>query len=553
MCSIFTVISKNNYVDKDKCRSSQKISQTRGPDLAYYYTNKNLYIGCNVLSINGTPDSTYYKHSNLFLAYNGEIYNSHKNTLPDTNYVLTQFIEKESNYKDVLYELDGMFGIVLYNNNTDEVVIARDVQGEKTLYVYEDSELFIISSTLACIEAYLNELVLDPKLQHFYLHTRHFLTYNRTIYKNIRQVSPGSYIIYNTKTHTHKTFFYKKLIDAYCENTLYINNSKTQAELVEELDYLLDKNIKQMMPDRKYSVSFSGGIDSSLIAAYINKYSSDFLPIAINCVGKDYITPDLTPFNQYITPRITTLNITEKEWYGSLWKTYEILRMPLPSHNYCTKKILAEYLNKNNIKVCFGGEGADELFGGYNFYNHICNDSKNISPYSSFIEQNHITNNKFTDVLSRYLNSVWQYYYKITNDTVVATSLTDTFMVVADDGLRNNDQICGYYGIEGRSPFMRWDIIKFAINLPPQYKRGKILLRDLFSKYYPGITIKEKQGFAGFPCESYKYFYKKKTDFDVIPQLDVNSFAETPAMFWKLLNLQYFYECYSSRYIFNHS
>jgi asparagine synthase (glutamine-hydrolysing) len=553
MCSIFTVVNKRTYIDVERCQKAYATSQLRGPDYSYTYIKNNMFVGCNVLSVTGVPKDNYFKHNNLFLAYNGEIYNEYNHIIPDTNYILNKFAKCRRDYSKVLSNLDGMFGIVLYDEHTNNLVIARDVQGEKTLYVYEDENQFIISSTLIGIDTYIGGLQIDYTLHNYYLHTRHFLTYNRSIYKNVRQVQPGSYVTYNTIDNTQKKYIYKRLTDAFCEKTLYENDKRSQSDLVEELDYILDRNVKQMIPRRACSVSFSGGIDSSLIAAYVNKHTSDFLPIATNCIGKDYIASDLACFSDDIKPLIITLNITEKEWYDALWETYKILRMPLPSHNYCTKKILAEYLNKNNVKVCFGGEGADELFGGYDFYHNISNTSKNTSPYSSFIECNIHDKNVYTEALSVYLNRVWQHFYKITGNSVLATSYTDTFLVVADDGLRNSDQICGHYGIEGRSPFMRWDIIKFALNLPSKYKRGKVLLRDLFSKYYPNVKISEKQGFAGFPCESYKYFYKKKSDFDILTQLNIKHEIHTPVMLWKVLNLQYFYECYNSRYIFNHS
>lgn len=553
MCSIFAVVDKKRGIDIERCRNAHTASILRGPDYAYTYIQDNIFIECKVLSITGTTNNSYFKHNNLFLAYNGEIYQDYEYKLPDTNFILKEFKECNGDFKGVLRQLDGMFGIVLHDSNTNELVVARDVQGEKTLYIYESEECIIISSTIACIDVYVGGLSINYRLNNYYLHTRHFLTYNKSIYEDVQQVQPGSYIIFNTKNFTRKKTIFKTLADAYCEETLQKNITRPYKDLLEELDHLLDKNIKQMIPKRACSVSFSGGIDSSLIAAYMNKYTSEFLPIAINCIGKDYITQDLSAFKHHITPTISTLNITEKEWYDALHETYKIVRMPLPSHNYCTKKILTKFLKQKNIKVCLGGEGADELFGGYDFYCNIQNEATNISPYSSFIQHSMYDNEEHPADLAKYLNKIWNYYYKLTGDTVAATSYTDTYLVVADDGLRNSDQIYGYYGIEGRSPFMRWEIIKFAFNLPSKYKRGKVLLRDLFHKYYPNVKIHKKQGFTGFPCESYNYFPKKIHNFDVLALHNITNIPKTPALLWKLFNLQYFYECYNSRYICNHS
>ena len=376
------------------------------------------------------------------------------------------------------------------------------------------------------------------------------MTYNKTIYKNITQVSPGTYIKYNLLTHDHTRHAFSSLFTLIDKDEIKQNSKKSEEELTNELDLLCKKNIAQMIPQRKSCVSFSGGIDSSLIAYYIALFTDNCELIATNCRNKDYISNDLAEFQQYFKQSITTIDIEAQQWNSMLREAYSILRTPLPSHNYCTKAIFANFLQKKNIKVCFGGEGADELFGGYNFYKDLDNVNFNNSPYSSYIDTpvNHVWNN---DRLKTYLNAVWQKAYTLTGNHLLATSFADYYLEVVDDGFRNSDQICGWYGIEGRSLFGRREIIKFALNLPEKYKRGKILLINLFKKYFPSIDIKSKQGFAGFPNEAKAFYPKPYQRFQIPSLLNTKTFEETKEIAWKLLNTELFYECRNSGYINN--
>ncbi len=541
MCNIFIAVSTNEPLDIQRCLKAMNAAKSRGPDFRYYNTpTSNIFLGCDVLSIVGNKtNKKYYAKNNIELYYNGEIYNIDlKSNISDTE-ALVQLFDKDDNILSTLKKLDGMFGLVIYDKNKNLLYCARDVIGEKTLYVYHTDKLHIISSTLSSILSFVTDLDLNYDILNRYLHTRHLLTYNQTVYKNIYQIPPGVCETYDIKTNTKVRNTYESLSDYITET------DDCEQDLIGQLDYLLDVNIKQMLSDKKIATSFSGGIDSSLIAWYIAQHTDNLNLFGTNCVGKDYISNNLKEFNE-IFGSINIINIYEKEWFLNLEKAYKILCTPLPSHSFLTQLILTQHLKNKNIQVCYNGVGADELFGGYNAYNtDIAN--KNVSPYSTInkIPINHVYNPKD---LESDLSQPWEYAYSATKSNILAMSYADTVIELIDDGLRNSDQISGWYGIESRSPFVRKDILKFAFSLPERYKRGKPLLKALFKQKFPNITIKKKQGYAGFPNETKRFIKTPFKKFPIVNILNLNSFKYTKQVKWKLINLHLFYESYYSGY-----
>jgi asparagine synthase (glutamine-hydrolysing) len=545
MCSIFAAVSKNNKrLDHNICVDSLKTTKSRGPDNTYYTYTGNVFVGVNVLSLTGTTTVNDYTNDRCIFSFNGEIYNYNKLYKSDTEELFTK-LNATSNKCEVTRNIQGMFCYVFFDKTTHELYLARDVFGEKTIYIYEDENLIIASSTLHGIERYIGKLRIKRNLIDAYFHTRHFLTYNDTVYENVRQIAPGTIETYNIMTHKKVIQTYECITDYIDKQQIRLYDHAKESDLVEELDNILNKVIKQMISQHHQGVSFSGGIDSSLIAYYVAQHTDNYTLIGTNCIGKDYISNDLEKFQQYFNNKIITLDITEQQWCQAIHDAYNITLQPLGSHNYCTKLFLSKFLQKSGVKILFGGEGADELFGGYDFYCKIDKDLRhNTSPYSSKLKVN-IEEAKYIEpFVQEHLDRVWDQAYSCYEDTVQATSLADTVLVVSDDGVRNSDQISGWFSVEGRSPFLHKDVLKFALNLPSKYKRGKPLLKQLFKRKFPNINIQKKQGFAGFPNETLKY----NTHQNILKANNVDDIIKyDAATLWKLLNIHYFYESYNNR------
>ena len=163
MCGIFIVINKKSQqLNLSKCNKSLNEMYRRGPDWSFYKTiNKNIFIGQVVLSMTGKIQKDIRQHysisNNYFIVFNGEIYN-YKDL---SSKYLNQKVDKDSsdtkilaslfdfkNIKQINSLLDGMYAYVVYDRKKNQLIIGRDPQGEKSLYIYENEKMIIISSEI---------------------------------------------------------------------------------------------------------------------------------------------------------------------------------------------------------------------------------------------------------------------------------------------------------------------------------------------------------------------------------------------------------------------
>ena len=202
MCGIFLAFSKKgNPLPQERCKKASYELYNRGPDFFKYsfLRNKTLYISNTILSITGLPDKNYRIqqsiNKNYFLSYNGEIYNyldlckkylpnfTNKENITDTKVLLN--LHEKIKYNSIPKLLNGMFAYVVYNNKKDELIIANDVQGEKNLFFFENSEFLIISSTITAILKFNKSYDLDETTIKDYFTTRHYMPNKKTCFKNI--------------------------------------------------------------------------------------------------------------------------------------------------------------------------------------------------------------------------------------------------------------------------------------------------------------------------------------------------------------------------------
>ena len=161
MCGIFIVVNKKSQpLNISRCKKALNKMRRRGPDWDFYKTiRKNIFLGQVVLSMTGKIKKDigqhYSKSKNYFIVFNGEIYNYkdlsinylNKDTsknISDTNVLVNLFDFKYK--KDINQILDGMYAYVVYDKKKNQLIISRDPQGEKSLYVYENDKVIVISS-----------------------------------------------------------------------------------------------------------------------------------------------------------------------------------------------------------------------------------------------------------------------------------------------------------------------------------------------------------------------------------------------------------------------
>ncbi len=574
MCGIFLAIPKDNSrINRKSCQEALDYLKKRGPDWHFTSLEKRKFFGQTILSMTGTTvgkkESHVSNNKRYLILFNGEIYNykrlarkyniNLKETHSDTYLLVNSFNSK--NVINFFSELDGMFSIVIYDRFKDKVYIARDIQGEKTLHLYEDKNFILVSSEINAIKIFLKKNKLSYYWLQTYLNTRHFLQLDKTIYKNIKIIEPGE--ILEIKSNSKITKLDKMNIhDLISEKIYYKNLIRNEEDLVNELDYIFKKNIKEMVPNKRDFCSIlSGGVDSSLVSYYLSKISKPQSYLSINHIGKDKISNQIGYFKKYFGNNIKSLKVNEKKYYENLIESLKICSSPINSHDFPGKLILAREAKLLGSKAIFGGDGADELFGGYETYRKKINKIKdNNSDYSKYFRNKiKFSNNKDyfkTQLLNRWNKCLDSYHFLKNGEerNRLAMMLNDSSIQLSSVGLRGCDLMFMNYSIESRSLFLRKDVIKFALNLPLKFKINKnkrdrlgtkIILKKLFIKYFSKKLLLPKQGFSGFPNETTSRLGNpKKFRINSIikknKKNDLVRFFRNKEINWKITNLEYF-------------
>ena len=579
MCGIFTVIpKKNKKINLSKCISSLNKLKRRGPDWSFHKVINNVFFGQTVLSMTGNEKKNISNHisrsQNFFLNYNGEIYNYKSlkkeftkdifsNNLSDTNILINLFDIKK--YTEINKLLDGMYAYVVSDKKRKKIYISRDPQGEKSLFKFENRENIIISSEIEPILNYTNYKDIDTDVLSTYFNSRHFIQFEKTIYKDIKIIEPGDLIEIDLNKLTTRKINNLSIRSYVSEKQFTRNLNRSEDDLLDELDHLIKKNLLEMIPEkRSFASVVSGGIDSSLLSAYLDEISDPKKFFSINHVNKDYISNKIYKFNKYFSKKITSIRVHEKKYLENLEISTKICSGPINSHDFVGKLILAEETKKNNCKAIFGGDGADELFGGYKTYiQNIKNRKKNYSNYTKILNHDFFDKNKefkyFENKLKNNWNKSLESYDFVKNNVEknrLAMMLIDSSVQLPSVGLRGSDLMSMYYSVESRSLFLRKEIVKFSLNLPLKYKIDfsnkkkvltKVLLKKLFVKKFEKKLLFRKQGFSGFPNEVGKYLglYKNFKIHKYFSRLHYKSIKDISSTFkWKIFNTEFFIKFY---------
>jgi asparagine synthetase B (glutamine-hydrolysing) len=351
----------------------------------------------------------------------------------------------------------------------DYVCYATDPQGERHLYRYQDQDRIIVASEVGIIGA-LVDLEFDPVPYN----NKTWCMLDRTPYHAVTKLQPGRLYINHDAAHSVDSVF------AWCRPTPY----PSLAAAREEFRVIWQSVMQEMSPAEPCTISFSGGIDSGLIAAAMPE--ADLL--AIDMLGKD---PNIPRLHQHVTDqqqaRLLTVPVTPQNYAQQYQDMIRHTRMPAQSWSHVGKWLVAKHAGR---RIVFTGAGADELFGGYAVYQQIPYSSeRSHSPYSSHHD----------DQLWRRCLDAGQ------GDPRSATLLLDYWHQVIGCDSPGLDRAAGAWGRETRNPFMHPRVMRFALALPWQLRVSdttKPVLRRLWEMSWPDRAALPKQGFAGHANDS---------------------------------------------------
>ena len=367
MCGFVGYINKEAN-KKENIKKMADLIAHRGPDSEGYYTDETIAMGFRRLSIidlNNGSQPIYNEDKTKVIIFNGEIYNYQElrkeliekgykfKTKTDTEVILHGYEE----YREkVLDKLRGMFAFVIYDNQLKEIFAARDFYGIKPFYYANMNDTFFFGSEIKSFLIHPDfKKELNRKMLEYYL-TFQYSVGEETFFKNVFKLMPGHYLKYKNG---------KLQIKQYYKLEFEPDETKTFEKWQEGIDKRLEDSIKaHKISDVEVGSFLSSGVDSSFIAAKSDVDKT----FTVGFSDKKYSE---IRYAEELSQKIKTENInkviTKEEYFKNLSNIMYYMDEPLADPSavalYFVTKIASE-----NVKVSLSGEGADEIFGGYNIY-----------------------------------------------------------------------------------------------------------------------------------------------------------------------------------------
>lgn len=347
----------------------------RGPDDDGLFVHQNVGLGFRRLSIIdlGTGHQPMSNQNNsIYIVFNGEIYNylEQREILKQKGYIFKTTTDTEvilhlyEEYGvDCLLYLRGMFAFAIWDNNKMEMFCARDRFGIKPFYYYTDTEKFVFGSE---IKAILKSGEIDKTLSYDALDSYFafgYITGDLSIYKNIKKLQPGHYLLLSFKEKANIE------IKRYWEIKFDPDYTRTENQWIQDIENCLSETIKlHMNSDVPLGAFLSGGVDSSSVVAMMAKNSNR--PIKTFSIGfKEEKYNELTyareMANKYGCEHHE--QIVEPESINLLSKLVTAFDEPFADPSSIPMYYLSR-LARKHVTVALSGDGGDELFAGYNSY-----------------------------------------------------------------------------------------------------------------------------------------------------------------------------------------
>ncbi len=529
----------------------------RGPDNQGIYINQNVALGHTRLSIIDVSESASQpfldETQRYVIVYNGEIYNfkqlkqelinkgQYFKSNSDTEVLLKLYI---LNKEKCLDRLQGFFAFAIYDKETEELFIARDRIGIKPLLIYKDSDKLIFASEMKAIMAYNINLTLDYTSLLNYLQLN-YIPAPDSIFKEVKKITPGSWLRLKGKEFEKECYYN---IPAIIDNNNYNNISMEQAS--QQLETLLEQSVtKRLVSDVPLGAFLSGGIDSSIIVALAAKQVKNLNTFTIGF--KDEPLFDETYYARLVSQKYNTnhteFSLTTDDIFNEFYNILNYIDEPYGDSSALAVYILSKN-TRNHVTVALSGDGADELFGGYN--KHLAEYyARKFSAFSPFLKLASplwnilpkSRNTKYGNIirqLKRFTNGIslsekeryWRWCaftnvnealsllnqpvalsdFKEKQNKILSTFTSngdlnqvlyaDMHLVLQNDMLVKVDLMSMANSIEVRVPYLDHELVNFMFSLPYQYKinnrKRKIILLETFGHLLPDQLLnRSKHGF----------------------------------------------------------
>lgn len=556
----FTTLTFDGERENILLKMAEKIKH-RGPDGNQIFMDNHLALAFNDLNLNDTPfEKIITEDDNFVTVLDGTIYNAVELQIElgkeGASFVTNKGSEvilkgyKIWGLEKLLNKLRGSFAFIVYNKNEKSLFGARDHFGMKPLFYTTSDGAIVFASEIKSILEYpgyhkkLNIEALESYLSFQYS------SLEETFFKNIFQLPAAHYFIYKDN---------QLEIKRYWKATMAPEQDMKLEEAIEAIDKVVNESVSlHNQADIEVGSFLSSGVDSSLIVSLARPEKS----FTIGFGDERY---NEIPYARRLSNALDVENINQtisgEEYWEKLPEIQYMMDEPLADPSAIGLYFVSRLASKH-VKVVLSGEGADELFGGYNIYheptslNGYQKIPKSLRKYIAKIAENFLPNTLkgrsfllrgAMDLEERFIGNAKMFSYeercqilkKNSNapspsevtapyyinsqhlDSVSRMQLIDINLWLRGNILLKADRMSMAHSLEIRSPLLDKEIYEVAHKLPSKLKihgtSTKYAFRQSASRYLPEVNAQKKK--LGFPIPIRKwlsediYYEKVKEDF----------------------------------------
>ncbi len=374
MCGIAGIFSLSNSSLGGLEKHLQVMNQLqkhRGPDAQTTWRNASDKIGfahqrLSIIDL-ATGNQPMSNGQGLTICYNGEIYNYKelKKNLSDYSYktnsdteVILAYYQKYG--AECVKHLRGMFAFAIWDENKNELFIARDRFGIKPLYYTIENNIFYFASEIKSLLPFINKAEVNTDALKEYLYFQLYLG-TETLFKNIFELKPSHTLIIRDANIK---------INKYWEVYYNIDWNNSAEYFSEKLKYLIEDSVKaHTLSDVPIGAYVSGGIDSGIISSLAADSTSDFMGFSGKFEYGELF--DESNYARMIAKnknfKLHEISITANDFQNSIENVIYHLDQPLAGPGSFPQYHVSKMAAKHR-KVVLGGQGGDEIFGGYTRY-----------------------------------------------------------------------------------------------------------------------------------------------------------------------------------------
>lgn len=513
MCGIYGYFDRQRQsLSVDRIESMATAIQHRGPDGHGNWTTAGVTLGNQRLAIldpEGGEQPFFSADGSIIVVQNGEIFNFVElaeqlrgrgvqcQTHCDTEVILRLY---ETYGIDFVPMLNGMFAIAIFDTRKDCLYLVRDRVGEKPLYIHDDGKRIHFGSEIKSILAAGVSSAIDEEALDEYL-TLNFIPPPRTIYRGIEHVLPGHWMEFRRDGSVIKRQWWR-LADMHAEE-------RSEAEWMDLfLETLSDAVRLRLRSDVPFGAFLSGGVDSSTVVGMMSGMLNH--PVKTFCIGFHEPRFDESEFAAQAARRFKTDHVMERvdsnlinRWPRSIWHCDQ----PHGDISFIPTLRVSE-LAAQHVKMVLTGDGADELFAGYDkfkgFFSNpmslTCSNGEFRRLYYQQIslfrdsERRQLraartaTANEFTsspawETVNSHLDHVAHM------DRVNQALYLDMMLLLPGNNLVKPDRMSMAVGLETRAPFLDYRMMELAFRMP-----GHLKLRNGETKYLYKKAVKSLIG-----------------------------------------------------------